>query len=250
MGRENPCAELRACAGGLVERLRTRKGGEELESIRAALRVAEDAFRRFTHCLEPERSERWLAGRLEWEMARAGAERAAFETICAVDERASLPHAVRTERTLGHGGVLLVDWGARVDGYCCDLTRLAAPGTIPRRVEELLQIVLEAQETALATLAPGVPCCEVDRAARAVIARAGYGHRFGHSLGHGVGLEVHEAPRLAPQVDAVLLPGMVVTVEPGIYLPGTAGVRIEDMVVVTDRGCEIISSLPREPAGP
>ncbi len=240
-------ARLVPCGEGLPERMRARKSREEAKAIALAVRLAERAFLRFVQQVQPGRTERWLAGRLEWEMVVAGAERAAFDTICAVGERASLPHAVCTERQVGPDGVVLVDWGARVGGYHSDLTRIVGTGTMPRRVRELAQVVLEAQEAALEKLAPGVSCGEVDRAARTVVARAGYGPNFGHSVGHGVGLTVHEAPRLAAGEVDVLLPGMVVTVEPGIYVPGEGGVRIEDVVVVTDGGCEVLSSLEREP---
>jgi len=244
-----PAVGLAAFQEGPVERMRVRKSREELESIMAALEVAQAAFGRFSARAEPGRSERWLAALLEWEMKSAGADDAPFETICAVDERASLPHAGCTDRPLVADSALLVDWGARVGGYCCDLTRVVGAGTMPACAEELAQVVVQAQEAACERLGPGVPCCEVDRAARAVIARAGYGRYFGHATGHGVGLEVHEAPRLGAGVESILLPGMVVTVEPGIYLPGVAGVRIEDVAVITPRGCELLSSLDKWPAG-
>jgi Xaa-Pro aminopeptidase len=190
-----------------------------------------------------------MAGLLEWEMKQGGADEPAFKTICAVGERASLPHAPCTDRSAGPDSPILLDWGARVGGYNSDLTRMTGTGTMPDPILELAQVVLEAQETAFERLGPGVRCRDVDEAARSVVVRAGYGPNFGHGLGHGVGLEVHEAPRLAAKVEEVLLPGMVVTIEPGIYLPGVGGVRIEDMAVITPGGHEVLSSLERRPGG-
>jgi Xaa-Pro aminopeptidase len=242
-----PQRSVMPCSNGISEALRTRKGRGEVETITRATRLQEEAFQQFCEDLEVGRSEKWLAARLEWEMKRRGAEDEAFETICAVGERASLPHAVPTDRALGSDSPLLVDWGACVEGYHSDLTRVVGTGTMPQLIVKLSEVVFEAQEAAFEQMGPGVSCAQVDRAARRVIARAGYGSCFGHSLGHGVGLEVHETPRLAAGNDQILLPGMVVTVEPGIYVPGEGGVRIEDLVVITGTGFERISSLQRRP---
>lgn len=247
LARALPQRSVMPCSKGPAERLRLRKGRQEVEAIARATRLAEEAFSDFGGQLEAGRTEKWLAARLEWEMKRRGAEAEAFDTICAVGERASLPHAVRTDRPLGADTPLLVDWGARLDGYHSDLTRILAAGTMPQPVIDLSEVVLRAQEAAFEKMRPGVSCAEVDHAARKVVARAGYGSWFGHSLGHGVGLEVHEAPRLGPGEDQILLPGMVVTVEPGIYLPGQWGVRIEDIAVIIDGGYVKISSLHRKP---
>jgi Xaa-Pro aminopeptidase len=242
---EMPAERVAACKHNPVAEARTRKSADEVKQIVCALRIAEAAFRRFATQVEPGRSERWLAGLLEWEMRAGGAEGVAFPTICAAGSHGSMPHAVSSSAKLGPGEPLLVDWGARAGGYCSDLTRLLCTGTMLPRLRELAQVVLEAQEAAFRKIAPGVRCEDVDRAARSVIARAGYGSYFGHSLGHGVGLEVHEAPRLGPDSKEMLLPGTVFTVEPGIYLPGQAGVRIEDMVLITGKGFEVLSSLAR-----
>jgi len=247
LAAETPAAELRACQSGPATRLRTRKSAEEVAAIAEALHIAEGAFQRFAAEVEPGRSEKWLAGRLEWEMKAAGADGPAFPTICAAGPRGSMPHAVCTDAELGGNAPLLVDWGACRGGYNSDLTRVLGTGTMPQQVEQLAQVVLEAQEAAFREARPGVPCGQVDLAARAVIARAGYGPFFGHSLGHGVGLEVHEAPRVGPGEREILLPGMVFTIEPGIYLPGVAGVRIEDLVVATDAGIQVLSSIERAP---
>ncbi len=198
--------------------------------------------------VEPGRMERDLAARLEYEMRLRGAEDASFDTICAAGANASVPHAVAGESKVKAGAGVLFDWGARLDGYCSDLTRMVGVGRIPPRLRDLVEVVLEAQEAVFARLKPGSRCGEADAAGRTVIAKAGYGRQFGHSMGHGVGLKVHEQPYVGPQSEAVLLPGMVVTVEPGIYVPGKIGVRVEEMALITEDGHEILTRLPRKPA--
>jgi len=232
---------------GIAEQLRLCKDADEVAAIRAALDVAQAAFLALLGELEPGRSENWLAARLEYEMRVRGAEGAAFETICAVGARASMPHAVSGDARVGADSPVLIDWGARLDGYCCDLTRVVGTGTIPRDLRGLVDIVLDAQAAVFERLRPGTRCGDADAAGRAVIAGAGYGCRFAHGVGHGVGLLVHEGPRLGSGCDTVLQPGMVVTVEPGIYVPGEAGVRIEEMALITPEGHQRLSSLPRRP---
>ena len=232
---------------GIAEKMRTRKDADEAEAIRASLRLAERTFLEFLGEVQAGRSERWLAARLEFEMRARGADGASFDTICAVGANASMPHAVAADGLVRASEPVLFDWGARLDGYCSDLTRVVGAGTIPTSLEPLVDVVLEAQEAVFAKLKPGVLCREADAAGRAVIARAGYGRYFGHSVGHGVGLAVHEGPSVAPKAETVLLPGMVVTVEPGIYVPGEAGVRIEEMALITADGHEVLTSLPRRP---
>ena len=249
LGQAVAGVQLVPSAHSPVDRMRTRKSREEVHAIAEALAISEAAFRRVSARVVEGMSEKHLAGLLEWEMRQGGADEAAFKTICASAERASLPHAAPTDHRFGPGCPVLVDWGARLRGYNSDLTRMMAVGTMPPSALELAQVVLEAQEAAFDRLAPGVRCCDVDRAARAVIARAGYGRYFGHGLGHGVGLEVHEAPRLGAGEEDILLPGTVVTIEPGIYLPGTAGARIEEMAVITRGGFEALSSLAKRPGG-
>jgi len=243
--KDAPGITLKCCVGGIAERLRMRKDAEEIASIKAALKVAEGAFQTLVQTWKGEWTEAECAARFECEMRLSGAEKAAFEVICAAGERASLPHASPTRRRISGNSAALLDWGAVVNGYRCDLTRVLCTGKIPQRLDAAIETVIEAQETALVTLKPGVTCEDVDRSARTVIARAGWGRRFGHAVGHGVGLEVHEMPRLSRADRTVLLPGMVVTVEPGIYLPGAWGVRIEDMALVTEHGCEVLSTLPK-----
>jgi Xaa-Pro aminopeptidase len=179
-------------------------------------------------------------------MRRRGASKGSFETNVSAGANSSLPHYRPRDAKLSPDSALLFDWGANVDGYCSDLTRTHAIGRPPARFREIFRVVLGAQQAAIEAIRPGASTRTIDAAARKLIARAGYGKHFGHGLGHGIGLAVHELPRLsrvaAPEP---LLPGMVVTVEPGIYLPGFGGVRIEDDVLVTESGCEVLSSLEK-----
>jgi Xaa-Pro aminopeptidase len=227
--------------------MRLCKDADEVEAIRRALALGQDVLKSILPEVQPGRTEKWLAAKLEFDMCAGGAEGASFDTICAVDSNASKPHAVVTDRLVEPESVVMFDWGVVLGGYCSDLTRVTPVGTIPTQVKELAKVVMAAQEAAFSKLKPGSRCGEADAAARSVISEAGYGECFGHGLGHGVGLEVHEGPRLGPDVETKLRPGMVVTVEPGIYLPGRAGVRIEEMVLITDEGHEVLSSLPRAP---
>jgi Xaa-Pro aminopeptidase len=222
--------------------------------------IAERAFQAFLSLLRPEDQEKDLADLMDHYLRRAGGLGSCFPPIVAVGERAALPHANPTDRRVKEAGLLLVDWGATGPKlYKSDLTRVLdtrtkatfspASDSLPRerfRLEEVHAVVLRAQQQAIATIRPGVLAKDVDAAARAVIADAGYGEYFGHGLGHGIGLQVHEAPAVRPHSDTVLQPGMVFTVEPGIYLPGWGGVRIEDDVLVTADGCEVLTSVPRD----
>lgn len=252
---------------GAVEAQRAVKDPGEVESIREAVRVAERAFRMFAATLRETDTEKDMADALEGFVRRAGARGTSFPPIVAVGERGALPHAPPTARTLGEGSKLLVDWGADLL-YKSDLTRtLRSPfATAPSRrnkpervgydFEELYAVVLAAQDAALAAVRPGVPARDVDAAARKVF--AGYkfksdrhsdirlGDYFTHGLGHGIGLEVHEAPRVRANSDDVLEAGMVITLEPGVYLPGWGGIRIEDDVLVTHDGGKLLTTLPRD----
>lgn len=250
LAKADTALEPRAACSGIVEKMRRRKDEAEVAAVRASLRKAEEAFGRLMGHVRAGRSERWLAARLEFEMRALGAESASFDVICAAGARASVPHARPGSAKLEVDSAILLDWGARLAGYCSDLTRVIALGTIPTALEALADVVLEAQEAVFAKLKPGNTCAEIDAAGRAVLARSGYGRCFGHSIGHGVGLAVHEQPRLGPREDTVLLPGMVVTIEPGIYLPGRVGVRIEEMALITEGGHEVLTELPREPRRP
>lgn len=231
---------------GLITAMRQIKDAGEIAAIRRAIRVAENAFARVQKWLKPGRTEREVAARLVYEMQRLGAQGASFEPIVAYGATSSLPHYEPSDRVIAADAGVLVDWGARVDWYVSDLTRMLWPGSIPRRFATVYRIVKEAQERAIAVIAPGIKAGAVDRVAREHIRKSGYGKQFTHSLGHGFGLDVHERPGLRKKSDERLEPGMVVTVEPGIYLPGVGGIRIEDDVLVTETGHEVLSSLSKD----
>jgi len=229
-----------------VDRLRWTKDATEVAAITRAVEIADAAFAHILGVLRPGLSERAVAFELEMFMRRSGAERLAFESVVASGPRAALPHGRATDRMLCRGDLVTLDFGAVYEGYCSDATRTVVLGAADDRQRRIFEIVLAAQAQGLAAIRAGAPCRAVDESARSVIVAAGFGDAFGHSLGHGLGLEVHEGPRLSPQEDAVLEPGMVVTVEPGIYLPGWGGVRIEDNVVVTADGCRNLTRAPKE----
>jgi len=230
---------------GDVDRLRWVKDPSEVAAIARAAEIADAAYLRLLERLRPGTSERDAALELETLMRRAGADRVAFPSVLASGLRSALPHGLATDRVMGPGEFVTLDFGAVWAGYCADCTRTVVLGNADERQRRVHGVVQDAQRRALQMIRPGVACRDVDAAARSVIAEAGYGEAFGHSLGHGVGLEVHEGPRLSPQEEAALDAGMVVTVEPGIYLPGWGGVRIEDTVVVTPEGCRILTHAPK-----
>ena len=229
----------------LVESLRRVKDEGEIERIRKAAAAADAAFRDLRAQIEPGMTEREAASRLEFAMQQHGARRPSFDSIVAARARASLPHAEATDAVIQPGDPVLVDWGAVCDLYCSDATRMLFLAPPDERWREIYAIVLAAQERAIAEIRDGVSSKHVDAAARDTIAQAGHGDHFGHGLGHGVGLRVHEAPALSQKEDHTLAEGMVVTVEPGIYLPGWGGVRIEDLVCVRKEGAEILTSVPK-----
>jgi len=233
-------------AGGAVEGLRVVKDADELDRVRAAARLADEALTEVLGRGLAGRTERDVALDLEFTMRRLGAEAASFPPIVAAGAHGALPHAVPRDVEIPAGTLCVVDWGAQLDGYASDCTRTFATGTVDPRDREVYDLVLRAQEAALAAVRPGPTGREVDAVARAIIDDAGHGEHFGHGLGHGVGLEVHEGPRLSKQGEDALGAGMVVTVEPGVYVPGAVGVRIEDLVIVTDEGGEVVSSLSKE----
>jgi Xaa-Pro aminopeptidase len=232
-------------AGGTVERLRRVKDEAELVAIAAAAELADEIWRWSL--------ERGLAGRSELDVARAAEARMreqgaepSFPTIVAAGPNGALPHAEPGERAIGRGELVVFDMGAKLDGYCSDGTRTFATGEPGERGRAVYETVREAQAAALAAVEAGARAEAVDEVARELIAAAGHGERFGHGLGHGVGLEVHEEPRLSQRSEDVLAAGEVVTIEPGIYLPGELGVRIEDLVVVTDTAHRNLSTLPKD----
>lgn len=232
---------------GLVEELRQVKDPGEIELLSRAVALADRAFEHILDYLKPGVTEWDVAVELECFMRRLGARKSAFDTIVASGPRGALPHGVASHRVICEGDLVTMDFGCLYRGYNSDLTRTVVVGSPAPRQEEIYRLVLAAQRAALAAVRAGVKACEVDRAAREVIASAGYGENFGHSTGHGVGLAVHEDPSVSKKNETVLQPGMVITVEPGIYLPGWGGVRIEDMVVVEEQGCRILTRAPKDP---
>ena len=233
-------------AGGLVERERAIKDAEELGRIRAAAQLADHALAQVLARGLVGRTERDVALDLRLEMLRAGAEDLAFPSIVAAAEHGALPHAEPRDVKIPSGTLVTIDFGARLDGYHSDCTRTFATGVLPDDLLAIYATVREAQQAALDAVRPGPTGKEIDAVARDIIEAAGHGDRFGHGLGHGVGLEVHESPRLARNSETAIEAGHVVTVEPGIYLPGRAGVRIEDLVAVTDDGSDVFSTLAKD----
>lgn len=232
--------ELIASAGR-VEQLRAVKDDEEIATIRRAIEVAQSAFRVVRAALKPSLTEREVAHRLEEQIRWFGGEGCSFPPIVAAGATAALPHYRPAARPISEASALLVDWGSVYDGYASDLTRMIWMGPVDRETEQVYETVAAAQRAAISAVGPGVPRSAVDAAARSIIEAAGYGEAFGHGVGHGIGLEIHEAPRLAAGEDETLQMGMIVTIEPGIYLPGRLGVRLEDDVLVTAEGHENLS---------
>ncbi len=231
----------------LVSDLRIRKETAESDAVRAASQLAEGVLRDVLPELREGIAERDVAAKIEYEFKRRGASGTSFNSIVLFGANSSLPHGVPGERKLELGDIVLIDMGCRRDGYCSDLTRTFVFSSIPGPwFEEIYALTRRAQQAALDAIRPGVTGREVDAAARGIIAGGGHGDRFGHGLGHGVGIEIHEEPRLNMRSDTVLEAGMVVTVEPGIYLPDRGGVRIEDLVLVTETGCEVFTKTPKE----
>lgn len=238
-----------------VEKLRQCKDASEVEQIRAAIAMAEQAFATLRSQLRPGDSEKQLADNLEHYLREAGASHGSFPVIAAVGPRAALPHAPPTRKPVSDGPLLLIDWGASGPFfYKSDLTRIllarnnsATSGSkLHAKIQTVYEVVLAAQQAAIAAARPGVEGRAVDAAARAVIDAAGYGRFFTHSIGHGLGMQVHEAPMMRPSSTAKLEAGMVITIEPGIYLPGEFGIRIEDDVLLTADGAVVLSKLPRD----
>ena len=232
-------------ATGWVQELRMIKDRTELELIKNSIRINERAFQVIRSQLMPDQTELEIAHNLEHQIRRFGGEQCSFDPIVAVGPRSALPHAFPTETTIGESGFLLMDWGAQVQGYASDLTRMIVTAKIPPKITKIFETVLNAQSAAFAKIRPGATFQSADKAARETIRKAGFGKFFGHGLGHGIGLEIHETPFVSPIRKGVFKQNMVLTVEPGIYLPGVGGVRIEDNVRVTKDGVEVLSSLPK-----
>jgi Xaa-Pro aminopeptidase len=230
----------------LVERARIVKDNDELGLIRAAVRLGATLFERALEVMRPGVKEADVAAEMEYVARRAGAEEMSFPTIIASGARSALPHGRATEKAIAPGGFVVCDFGVILAGYCSDQTRTVGVGAVPEEARRAYESVREAQEAAIAAVRPGVTVAEVDAAARKVLRKAGLGRYFTHSTGHGVGLEIHEAPRVAAGQEEVLRPGMVITIEPGVYFPGKWGVRIEDMVAVSEGGCEVLTPTSKE----
>ena len=236
-------ARLVAVPGAILD-MRLLKDAGEVAAIREAIRVAEKAFTKVVKWIKPGVTEAAISARLTYEMQKLGAQEVAFPSIVAVGPNASLPHYEPGDGVVRKDQGILIDWGARVGWYVSDLTRMVWPGRVPPLMAKIQRIVREAHDRAIEFVKPGVTAHQVDRVARRVIEKAGYGPQFGHALGHGMGLDGHEAPRVGKGTQTVLKPGMVITIEPGIYLPGKGGVRLEDDVLVTETGHEVLTSQP------
>ncbi len=244
--KEAGSVRLKPCAG-LVEDLRLRKDPTEVRRLRRGAKINREGLKVAAGSIRPGVRERDVARILEEAMREEGASASAFDTIVASGPRGAMPHGIASGRKIRRGDLITIDFGAVVDGYHADTTRVFSLGMPSAKAREICGIVLEAQRAAVAAVAPGVKCSEVDSAARRIIEDRGFGKAFGHGVGHGLGLDIHEGPRLGPEATDVLRPGMVVTVEPGIYLPGWGGGRIEDMVLVTETGREVLTrSIPKE----
>jgi len=230
----------------VIERARMIKDAEEIELIRRAVRLAASLFDRILESIRPGARETEVAAELEYAARKAGAEEMSFPTIIASGERSSLPHGRASQAVIPPQAFVVCDFGVILAGYCSDTTRTVYVGKPTAEARKFYQAARNAQQAAIEAVRPGVSAGEVDQAARKLLRREGLSKYFAHSTGHGVGLEIHEAPRLAAGQGEILRPGMVITIEPGIYIPGKWGVRIEDMVVVTERGCEVLTAPSKE----
>jgi Xaa-Pro aminopeptidase len=233
-------------APALVEQARMIKDADEIDLLRRAANLGSSLFDIFLRRIRPGVRETEVAAAVELRARQKGAQGMSFETIVASGERSAMPHGTASQRPIPKRGFVVCDFGVILAGYCSDMTRTVYVGRPPAEARSLYQAVLDAQGAAVQAVRPGIVVAEVDRQARKVLQKAGLGRYFSHSTGHGVGLEIHEPPRVASGDTAVLKPGMVITIEPGAYVPGRWGVRIEDMVVVTERGCDVLTSTPKE----
>lgn len=238
-----PC-ELVA-AQGLLDGLRAAKDEEELARMRQAQRITDEAFREILNFIRPGLTEQEVAARLVYELLRRGGRRVSFDPIVAAGANGSMPHAVPGETVIQPGMFVTMDFGCVYEGYCSDMTRTVAVGQPTDEMERVYHTVLEAQRAGIAAARAGVTGSEVDRAARQVIQQAGYGSFFSHSFGHSLGLEIHESPNASPSEQTVFPAGAVISAEPGVYLPGHFGVRIEDVLVLRKGGCEDITQAPK-----
>ena len=230
----------------VMANIRKVKDDHEIDLIRKSVGVAEEAFEAIRSEIKVGLTENYLAGLLVFELRSRGAANSSFPVIVAAAANSSLPHYRPGESLVQRDQPLLFDWGALYKGYCSDMTRTLMVGRVSPKIKQIYKVVQEAQEAAVKFLRPGVTTMQADRVARDVIERAGFGQYFGHGLGHGIGRDIHELPSMRKTGgEEELRPGMIVTVEPGIYLPGEGGVRIEDDVLITHSGCELLSNLDR-----
>jgi Xaa-Pro aminopeptidase len=231
---------------GWIESQRAIKEPEEIAALRRAVELASSVFLPTVAQLRPGMPETEVAGRIEFGLRQAGGEGLSFDTIVAAGARSALVHGSPSHAPLPRRGFVVLDYGVILGGYVSDMTRTLHAGRPDARAKAVYNTVREAQAAAIAAVKPGASCATVDRAARQIIRKAGWGKNFAHSTGHGVGLEIHEAPRIAATATETLAPGHVITVEPGVYIPGWGGVRIEDVVLVTERGAEVLTPSPKE----
>ena len=231
---------------GIVEKIRLIKTEDELTIIKQACKIADDAYEHILTFIKPGMTELEVSNELEFFMRKQGATSSSFDIIVASGTRSALPHGVATDKVIESGDFVTLDFGAYYNGYVSDVTRTLAVGEPSDKLKEIYQVVLDSQLLALEKIKPGMTGKEADAISRDYIASKGYGEAFGHSLGHGIGLEVHEGPGLSSRSDVVLEPGMVITIEPGIYLPGIGGVRIEDDALVTETGVEKLTHTSKE----
>jgi Xaa-Pro aminopeptidase len=231
---------------GIVENLRMIKSAEEIEQIRRSVHVNSEAYGRTLRRVRLGMREQDVAAELDYQMRIFGAEKSAFDTIVAAGTRTALPHSQPTAKRLEENDLLLIDMGASLDGYMSDMTRMAFLGFPNKRIKTLYGAVLEAQLAAIDSVRPGVTATQVDAAARGVLKRHGLDRQFVHSTGHGLGLEIHEGPRIGKKDPTTLAAGMAITIEPGAYLEGLGGIRIEDTVLVTASGCEVLTPTTKE----
>ncbi|MFL0251574.1 M24 family metallopeptidase [Clostridium neuense] len=230
---------------GIVEELRLIKDETEIEKIKKAANIADKAFEHMLTFIKKGMTEREVGLELEFTMKKMGAKDLSFPSIVASGERSCLPHGQATNKVLEEGDFLTLDFGCIYEDYCSDMTRTIVIGKPSDKMKEIYDIVLKANEAAIPVIKSGIICKAIDKVSRDIISSYGYGDNFGHGLGHGVGREIHEEPRLSPRGDVVLREGMIVTDEPGIYIPGFGGVRIEDLILVKKDSCEVISKSPK-----
>lgn len=247
MKLQEKCADIEWIpAGDMLDRLRIVKTKEELSRIEKAEAIGDLAFERILNDLRPGVTELQIAAKLEYYMKEAGAAGTSFDTIVASGLHSAMPHAIPSEKKIEKGDFVTMDFGCIYDGYCSDMTRTVVVGKAGAKQKEIYDTVLQAQLAALEVIRAGMTGSQVDAAARGIIEKAGYGAYFGHGLGHSVGLLIHEEPRLSPRCHETLFENMTETVEPGIYIPGVGGVRIEDLVCVTEKGCVNYTHSPKE----